>query len=192
MDDEKISELAADFRGGDHGSFRTLVDSLTRSLLATAYRYTGNWETARDLTQETWIRVHERIGHYDPARPFRPWLTTIHRNGCLNHLRRAATQREVATDAQTIEFLPGAVQGGDPGEVVKQREFAIMLRRAMLALTEKQRTVFAHVDIEQIDQQEVARMLHMSFSTLRTTLHFARKRLAGLLRKMEESPWTAK
>jgi len=192
MDDEKISQLAADFRSGGHSSFRTLVDSLTRSLIATAYRYTGNWETARDLTQDTWIRVHERIDRYDTARPFRPWLNTIHRNGCLNHLRRSATQREVATDGQTIESLPGAVQSRGPREDLKQKEFAIMLNRAMLALTEKQRAVFAHVDIEQIDQQEVARMLRMSFSTLRTTLHFARRRLAGLLRKMEESPWTAK
>jgi len=192
MDEEEISRLAADFRGGNLGSFRMLVESLTRSLLATAYRYTGNWEGARDLTQETWIRVYERIDSYDPSRPFRPWLTTIHRNGCLSHIKKSAMLREVVTDSQTIEQLPGAVQSSDPQESLKQKEFSQTLRRAMLALTERQRAVFAHVDLEQIDQEEVARMLRMSFSTLRTTLHFARKRLAGLLRKMEESPWTVK
>ena len=192
MDEEQISRIAADFQGGNLGSFRILVESQTRSLLAAAYRYTRNWESARDLTQDTWIRVYERIHDYDGTRPFRPWLTTIHRNGCLNHLRKSATQREFAVDFQTIEQLPGAVPGNNPQENLKQKEFAYRLRRAMLALTEKQRAVFAHVDLEQIDQQEVARMLRMSFSTLRTTLHFARRRLAGLLRKMEETPWTAK
>jgi RNA polymerase sigma-70 factor (ECF subfamily) len=192
MDEEQISRLAASFQDGNLSSFRILVDGLTRPLLATAYRYTGNWESAHDLTQETWIRVYEKIESYDPGRPFRPWLTTIHRRGCLNHLRRSATQREIATDAQAIDRFPEAPHGHDPCEALYQKEFAAMLRRAMLALTEKQRTVFAHVDIEQIDQQEVARMMRMSFSTLRATLHFARKRLAGLLRKMEESPWTAR
>lgn len=191
MDDEKISQLAADFQHGNRDSYRMLVESQTRSLLAMAYRYTGNWESARDLTQETWIRVYERIESYDPARPFRPWLTTIHRNGCLNHLRKSATHREVAADAHQFEMLPGATRQTDPEEDLKRKEFVRMLYRAMLALTEKQREVFAHVDLEQIEQKEVARMLCMSFTTVRTTLHFARKRLAGLLRRMEESTWTA-
>jgi DNA-directed RNA polymerase specialized sigma24 family protein len=73
-----------------------------------------------------------------------------------------------------------------------QREFGSRLRKAMLALTENQRTVFASVDLEQIDQREAAEKLSMNFVTLRTTLHNARKRLATLLRKMEEQPWKAK
>lgn len=191
MEEKRISRIAADFQGGNLRSFRLLVESQTRSLLAMGYRYTRNWESARDLTQETWIKVYEKIQDYDTARPFPPWLITIHRNGCLNHLRKSATQREFAVDSQTIEQISGTIHGGDPRENLKQKEFAHRLYRAMLALTEKQRAVFAHVDLEQIDQREVARMLRMSFSTLRATLHFARKRLAGLLRKMEETPWTA-
>jgi RNA polymerase sigma-70 factor (ECF subfamily) len=192
MNESQISQLAKYFQKGDPDSFRELVETQTRSLLATAYRYTNEWESARDLTQETWIRVYEKIDSYDPGRPFSPWLNAIHRNGCLNHLRRSATQREVRIDGQQFDQVPGAIRDADPQELLRRREFAAMLRRAMLALTERQRAVFAHVDLEQLDQREVAQMLCMSFSTLRATLHFARKRLAGLLRKMEESPWTAK
>lgn len=192
MDEAQLSRIADAFRKGDLRSFRVLVESLTRSLIATAYRYTQDWESARDLTQETWIKVYERIAGYDPARPFRPWLTTIHRNGCMSHLRKAATQREIAVDHETIDQLSASVSDSDPRDRLMQREFGARLRKAMLVLTESQRTVFASVDLEQIDQREAARKLSMNAVTLRTTLHNARKRLATLLRKMEERPWTQK
>lgn len=54
-------------------------------------------------------------------------------------------------------------------------------------LSESQRQVFVRVDLEGIDQKEVADALGIKFTTLRTTLHFARKRLAAILGPMEES-----
>jgi DNA-directed RNA polymerase specialized sigma24 family protein len=54
-------------------------------------------------------------------------------------------------------------------------------------LSESQRQVFLRVDLEQGDQKEVAKALGIRFGTLRATLHYARKRLATILRQMEKS-----
>ena len=54
-------------------------------------------------------------------------------------------------------------------------------------LSESQRQVFLRVDLEQGDQKRVAQALGIKFATLRTTLHFARKRVAAALREMEKS-----
>jgi len=186
MSDELVDRLAKAFRGGDVESFRFLVESLSRPLIAMVFRYAKDWEAARDLTQETWIRVYERIDRYDPSRPFRNWLLTVHRNGCLNHLRRAHVRLEVTGVEMSENAATTAPRGADPYNRYERAEFMQRLRRAMDGLTERERTAFSLVDIEHNGQEEAAAIIGIKPVTLRTTLHNARRKLAGLLRRMEE------
>jgi RNA polymerase sigma-70 factor (ECF subfamily) len=186
MSDMLIDRLARAFRAGDEGSFRFVVESLTRPLIAMAYRYTKDWESARDLTQDTWIRVYERIDRYDPGRPFKNWLLTVHRNGCLNHLRSANVRHEVTGMEMPEAANPKTDYGANPSRRVEQVEFMQRLHSAMERLSERERTVFSLVDIEHNGQAEAAEILDIKPATLRTTLHYARKKLANILRKMEE------
>jgi RNA polymerase sigma-70 factor (ECF subfamily) len=186
VDEGDLKALAVACQRGDQGSFKVLVDGLSRTLIAMAYRYTGDWEWARDLTQETWIRVHDRLWQYDPDRSFSAWLYAVHRNGCLDHLRRSWVRHESTTGDAVIVGLGGAAED-DPHRDVERREFHERLLVALGRLSESQRQVFVRVDLEQGEQKEVAETLGMKFNTLRTTLHFARKRLAAALREMEET-----
>lgn len=187
MNDEELSRLAASFRDGDRRGFRILVDTLTRSLISTAYRYTRDWDLAHDLTQETWIKAYQKIIAYDPDRPFRAWLGTIHRNGCISHLRRAAARPESPQPHDRLEFLSHTDETPDPLETLERKEFGTRIKKALTVLTKRQLQVFVRVDLEQVEQRRVAETLGMSFPTLRTTLHHARRRLAGVLRRMEEA-----
>jgi RNA polymerase sigma-70 factor (ECF subfamily) len=186
MSEMVIDRLALAFHAGDEESFRFLVESLSRTLIAMAYRYTKDWDTARDLTQETWIKVYERIDRFDPGRSFKNWLLTVHRNGCINHMRKAAVRLEV----KCVEMPETSGQGygpdHNPTRRIEQIEFMQRLHRAMEELSERERNVFSLVDIEHNGQTEAAEMLEMNPNTLRTTLHHARKKLACTLRKMEE------
>lgn len=185
MDERTLTALATATQRGDQTAFRTLVEGLSRTLMAMAYRYTGDWEWARDLTQETWIRVHEHIGRYDPRRAFSSWLYTIHRNGCRDHLRRPWVRREETPGEERVVGLQAPSQE-DPGRDLERREFQERILAASASLSETQREVFLRVDVEQGDQKEVAEALGIRFGTLRTTLHFARKKMAAVLREMEE------
>ncbi len=188
MDESELTALAAGCRRGDRQSFESLVGSKSRALIAMAYRYTGDWETARDLTQDTWVRVHEQIHRWDPKKPFRAWLLTVHRNCCLDHLRRAWVRHETAPGDQAIANLRLVSGLGNPEEDLERRDFHQRLLIALGELSESQRQVFVRVDLEQNDQKEMAQALGIKYATLRTTLHFARRRLATLLRSTEEAP----
>ncbi|MFQ5600869.1 MAG: RNA polymerase sigma factor [Candidatus Krumholzibacteriia bacterium] len=183
MDEESLTGLAEAFQLGDLQSFRVLVEALTRPLIAMAYRYTGDWESARDLCQETWIKVHETIRRFDPGRPFSAWLFAIHRNGCLSHLRQAAVRRERPVGPETMLHLSPVDVNPGPREKLLRNEFMARVQRAVAELSESQQRVFVLVDLEQMDQKAVARALDMKPPTVRTTLHFARKRLAKILRR---------
>lgn len=187
MEEYQWTELAAAVRRGDRDGLRDLVESATRTLLALAWRYTRDWEAARDLTQDTWIKVHGAIESYDPLRSFRAWIYAVHRNTCLSYLRSATVRREVATPPDEMaERLPTAIGAAAP-DPAERREFMERLDLALAQLSEGQRDVFTRVYIEHLTQKEAAKALGMSFATLRTTLHFARKRLAGILGRMEDT-----
>lgn len=187
MDESALTAWVASWRRGDQQGFESLVRSQSRTLIAMAYRYTGDWETARDLTQDTWIRVHERIHRYDPARPFGTWLRMVHRNCCLDHLRRAWVRHEVNPGDEAMANIGLVSDLGNPEEDLERREFHRRLLDALGELSESQRQVFVRVDLEQEDQKDVAQALGIKYATLRATLHFARKRLASLLRSTEEA-----
>jgi RNA polymerase sigma-70 factor (ECF subfamily) len=184
LDGGELKVLVDAAKRGDEGGFRTLVESLSRTLMAMAYRYTGDWEWARDLTQETWLRVHRNFHRFDLSRSFTAWLFSIHRNGCRDHLRRPWVTRERTPGGAVVEELAGAA-GERTDEALEEREFRERILAACAGLSESQREVFLRVDVEQGDQQEVARALGIRFGTLRTTLHFARKRVAAALTEME-------
>jgi RNA polymerase sigma-70 factor (ECF subfamily) len=186
VDDRDITALAVAFQQGDEGSFTRLVNALTRALIAMAYRYTRDWEWARDLTQDTWIAVHDRISRYDPARSFRAWLFAIHRNGCLSHLRRAWVRLETTPGGEVVNSLAGASTANGPDQELERREFHDRLLAALGTLSESQRIVFARMVFEEQSQNTVADELGIKPATVRTTLHFARKRLAAVLRHREE------
>jgi RNA polymerase sigma factor (sigma-70 family) len=186
VDERSLNELAAASKRGDEKSFRALVEGLSRTLMAMAYQFTGDWEWARDLTQDTWLRVHQNFGRWDPTRSFTAWLYAIHRNGCRDHLRRPWVRRERTPGDPVLHELQGRARE-DPEKDVQEREFRERILMAAEDLSEAQREVFLRVDVEQGSQKEVAESLGIRFGTLRTTLHFARKRVAAALRAMEET-----
>lgn len=184
MDERELRELARAVQRGDEGAFRRMVEGLSRTLIAMAYRYSRDWEWARDLTQETWIRVHEHIRRYDPARSFTTWLFAIHRNSCRDHLRRPWVTRERTPRDDEVQALAGTGEE-DASRALEEKEFRTRILAAAESLSESQREVFLRVDMEQGNQKEVAAALGIRFGTLRTTLHFARKKMAAALRGME-------
>jgi RNA polymerase sigma-70 factor (ECF subfamily) len=185
LDEKDLRTLAAAVQKGDERSFRKLVEALSRTLIAMAFRYTRDWEWAQDLTQETWLKVHDRIHRYDRTRSFTTWLYAVHRNGCLDHLRRPWVRRESTLDPGQIAEISGPGPE-DPQEELERREFHGRIMEALGDLSETQRQVLVRVDLEQNDQKTVAEILGIKFGTLRTTLHFARKRLASALRELEK------
>ena len=186
MEENDLNALATAFKRGDEKSFKLLVEALTRSLMAMAYRYTDDWDWARDLAQDTWIKVFRKIGGWDEARPFSSWIYAIHRNGCIDHVRRGWVRLESTPGDGAITRLSGSTPGG-PEADLERREFHTRLTKAVAQLSESQRQVFLRVDLEQGDQKAVAKALGIAFATLRTTLHFARKRMAHILTELEKT-----
>lgn len=183
MDESTLMSHVDRVRDGDDRSFAAIVAAHGEMLLAVAYRYTGDWESSRDLAQETWISVFKAIRRFDGRIPFRSWLLVVHRNRCIDHLRRRRRSRMFAAPGEGADgYAEAADSSPNPYEAVERRERLEAVLRAAGGLPGRQRKVFALVDIEGIQCREAARILGMREVTLRTNLYHARRGVARALR----------
>jgi len=186
MESARIDALAAGYRQGRDTDLGPLVETLARPLLSLAHRYLRDWDLAADLVQDTWLRVVTSIAHYDPRRPFLPWVQTILRNLCLQHLEREA-RRPVAVPLGVIAEPPTSRPGEDPDRQVAAADLRRALARHLVDLGESQRRALVMVDLEQRDREEVARELGLTPASLRVILCRARRAVAGRLVREELS-----
>jgi RNA polymerase sigma-70 factor (ECF subfamily) len=156
---------------GDERAFAHLVGRYMRKAMAVALEYTAAREDAEDLVQDTFRRVIDGLGRFDPARPFEPWFFTILRNTARN----AARSRRI----REHETLPPDHESGRPGplEDTARRELRARLREAIGRLPAMQQTCFRLCLVEGLSNAEAATATGLAESTVRVHVFRARQAL---------------
>jgi RNA polymerase sigma-70 factor (ECF subfamily) len=167
------AQLIERARSGDEGAFRSLYDAHVDRVYRLAYRMAGEDDLARDFTQETFVRVHQRLQQFRGDSAFGTWVHAIAVSVSLNGLRRRKRDRTRETEIEGMElgYTPDAV-GGE----VRER-----LTRAIDALPDIYRTVFLMHDLEGFNHQEIAAALEMAEGTSKARLSRARAKLREAL-----------
>jgi RNA polymerase sigma-70 factor (sigma-E family) len=164
-----IGHLEVDAREADYAHF---VRTRTHALLRSAYLLTGDQHLAEDLVQEALARTH------------RAWLRLERPENAEAYARRVMYHAQVSfwRRPKVAEVLPGEIVAGptgeDPAEAAVQR---VTLRRALLALTAKQRAVIVLRFFEDHTEAEAAQLLGVSVSTIKTQTGRALDRLRKLV-----------
>ena len=102
----QIGELVTSAQDGDHLAFEELVRRTYTDTYTLAFRLTGDEEDARDVVQETYLRVHKSIGRFRGDSQFGTWLHRITAN-CASTLlgRRIRHRHDELTDETTVVDL---------------------------------------------------------------------------------------
>jgi RNA polymerase sigma-70 factor (ECF subfamily) len=158
---------------GDRAAFEPLVTRYERVLFSVALRLTGDYEDARDATQNAFVRAYEHLDTFDPTRKFFSWLYRIVVNECLN-LRRARRPNEPLVES--IETSAGGAL-----EAVAQSETHDRIQAALMGLTREYREVVVLRHFADLSYEEISEALGVPDKTVKSRLFTARKRLAELL-----------
>ena len=161
--------------GGDPAAFEPLVGRYERVLFRVALRLTGDYEDARDATQNAFVKAFEQLHRYDGKRKFFSWLYRIAVNECLN-LRRSRRPQEALT-----ERSGGAETQGGPFEAFAQAEARSRIDQAMAHLSFEYREVIALRHFADLSYEEMADAIGVPEKTVKSRLFSARQKLAGLL-----------
>lgn len=160
-------------RRGDQAAYGELVRRYEHRLARVIFRFVRDHDLAEDLSQETFLKVYDRLDQFDTSRRFGPWLFRIGVNLTLDFLRRK--KRRLRWSLFTDRFKERVPDPGvdDPRRAMDlQQEVHTVLQM----IPEKYRTVLVLRDLENFSTAEIAAILHRKEATIRWRLAEARHR----------------
>lgn len=179
--------LIADLCEGDETALAPLVEKYKRMVYRLAMQITKNHTDADDVMQETFIKVYRSIQTFRKDAAFETWLYRIAVNEALNFVKRRERQREstleTASEAEYEAITRYRAQiANDPHVHAEKAELRHHVTEAVNNLSLKHRTVVILHEFEGLTHAEVASILNCSEGTVRSRLHYARKKLRTLLK----------
>lgn len=168
----KLVELA---RRGDQAAYGELVNRYERRLLRVIGRFVRDRETARDLAQETFIKVYRQLDKFDASRRFGPWLFRIGVNLTLDHLRKQKRRGRRPVFSEVSKDRRIDPESADPrGDLDLSEEVETVLAK----IPEKYRKVLILRDLENFPTSEIAAIEGRKEATIRWRLAEARNMFA--------------
>jgi RNA polymerase sigma-70 factor (ECF subfamily) len=170
-------QLMLDVKAGDELSFELLLRKYRTPLVNFLYRMVRDSAVAEDLAQEVFLRVYRARKEYAPSAKFTTWMFRIATNLALNSVRdNRHRQLEISMD-HAVDSGDGeqpAMEVPDRRPSVEQqlveRTRSEMILRAVHALPEKQRAAVLLHKYQELDYDEIARILECSESALKSLL----------------------
>jgi len=170
-------ELVARTRAGQRDAYGELVRRHQSAVYNIAYRLVGERQTALDLAQETFVRAFSALDSFDRTRQFAPWLHRIATNIALNWLERKRVPTVPLERDDTDHALEIPDESNEPQRVVLASEQNARVRRAILALPPRQRAVIELRHFQELSYEEIAAMLGVPLSDVKSDLFRARQQL---------------
>ncbi|MPY87250.1 MAG: sigma-70 family RNA polymerase sigma factor [Luteitalea sp.] len=165
-------------RAGDRRAFDQLVERHQRIVYAACYRFVGNQEDARDLTQDVFVRAYRAIARFKGKSAFSTWLHRIAVNTSLNHLAVRRREYEASEPERRVDESATAP---DAGLVAAER--AHLVRAAIARLPPMQRATLILRLYRELTHEEIAHILGNSVGASKANLFHAlnnvRRQLEG-------------
>jgi RNA polymerase sigma-70 factor, ECF subfamily len=166
-------------RRAEDAALAALVDQYASSLYRVAYSVLRNAADAEDAVQEAFLRVLRHRDSLDEVRDHRVWLIRIVWNIVLDRKRRAKTRPETDDVAELARVLPST--GLSAEEVAAAAQHHAHVLACVEQLPTKEREVLMLSAFEELSSVEIATVLSITESSVRSRLFRARNLMAGLL-----------
>jgi len=158
-------------------------------MLSFMYRMAHNSAAAEDLAQEVFLRVYRSREKYEASAKFSTWLYRIASNLAVNHARDTRHQRPentVSLDEPDQESgltmdLPDSSLTAE--EVIVRRERLAAIRQRVEALPERQKMALIMHKYQQMDYRQIAEVLKLSESAIKSLLFRAYETLRVQLKE---------
>ena len=156
-------------------SIRDIFDSEESALLRFAYGICGQRETAEDIVQEAFLRLHE---HWDEVQNPLAWLYRSIRNLALNHIRDHRKESPMQDGEEWQSESPMA------SEVLGKMEAVGVLRMLMADMHDEDRNIIDLKYQRQMSYEDISKRTGLTVSNVGYKLHHLLKNLADSLRRM--------
>ena len=176
---ENDVQLIRSILSGNDEAFSTLVRKYQKSVHALAWRKTGDFHYAEEITQDTFLRAYEKLSTLKNPNQFSGWLYVIANRLCINWFKKQKPAMQSLEDTPVEEVEESSYAS----HISKQREAEGIAYRKEIAqrllakLPESERTVMTLNYLGEMNAKEISKFLGVSVNTITSRLNRARKRL---------------
>ncbi|MCW3464330.1 RNA polymerase sigma factor [Chitinophaga nivalis] len=160
---------------GDVRAFRELYNAYAAAMYNICVRMTGNTTDAEDTLQEAFIQVHKNIHKLERDSSVSAWIKRVVVNHCLNNLRKKKVYFEDVEEVE-VEETSG----------IDEADFAwtvTAIKSAIHGLPHGYRTVLNLYLFEEYSHREIATMLGISESTVKTQYMRAKEKVRQIVKQ---------
>lgn len=178
--DESTGLLLRRAKRGDEEAFEGLVELYRERVYRLAFRVVRNKESALDVAQEAFIRIHRELAACRGEEGFEGWLYRLVTNLAIDHYRRAKKRR-------FLPFLKDVAGGTTPERELEATRAKEKLGRALDCLTDRQKKVFILKHYQGLKTAAIAKAIRAAEGTVKATLHQAVAKMRDFLLEEEGS-----
>jgi RNA polymerase sigma-70 factor (ECF subfamily) len=184
MNQSEIADLILRSRQNDLVAFRQLVDAHQSLVFSVAFRMVCNDDDAKDIVQETFIRVWKHINRFNNDMRFSTWLYKIAVNLCYDSIRaKKCRNNHVMPDAD-LSVVSAIISDNDQETALINSEMAQIVRFLSHQLTPKQKLVFTLSELEGLEVDEIIEITGLTAAKIKSNLYCARQNIREKLEKM--------
>lgn len=150
---------------GDPEAFSALVRTYQERMVHVAYSFLRNFEDARDVAQEAFVKAYQALGQFKGNSRFSTWLYRILVNLCKDFVRKRKNKPESSEPDGEV-----AAQGHNALKGLLNRELGQAIYREIDRLPFSQRSVFTLRYLEGLSLEEIAQTLELSVGAVKANL----------------------
>ncbi len=181
--------LMLQVRDDNAGAFEELMLRYQNRLVSLLAHLVGRRDLGEDLAQDVFLRVYRARKRYVPGSKFSTWLYTIANNVASNARRGMARRKEVnlinkdggEMGGNPLDAAALAASGLMPTRQLDKAELREVVKLAISALNERQRMAVLLNKFEHLSYEEIAEIMQMSPSAIKSLLSRARSNLRDVL-----------
>lgn len=179
------NEIISRCQQGDKLAFRDVVQCYQRMIYSLAFRLLCDEEEAKDIVQETLIRVWTKFRSFDPEQNLRTWIYTIATRLCLDRLKQLEHLELMSDEEECFMDYVSELEADRP---LENSELIYVIRTLVSQLSPKQRMVFTLIHLQNLSPPEVEKVTGMDADKIKSNLYVARKTIREKLTKMGFAP----
>lgn len=154
-------------------AFGDVIKRYSEPLYWQIRRMVNNHDDANDLLQNTFMKAWGSIEHFRGDAKLSTWLYKIAINESITFLERERKRQNISLDDEE-SFLINTIEAD---EFIDGDELALLLRKAIATLPEKQRLVFNMKYYDEMKYEQMSEILGTSVGALKASYHLAVKKI---------------
>lgn len=167
---------------GNEDGFEELVRRYHRPLVIYIYKMLGDYETALDITQEVFLKVHNSISQYSSAYKFSTWLYRIAHNAAVDYIRcNQNKEKSFDREESKIRSIQPTVNNPSPETESEIKELLSEIQTVIKHLPASYRELIILRHGKDLSYEEIVEITGLPLGTVKNRLFRAREMLREML-----------